>query len=165
MPADVGKPNFPSGVPLDVDNFNRWVVNAISNLQSAFIPPTTVTNLRVTPQPGGNLIDFTRSDGESYTLYINTTGSVNLATHVQLGTANRYTHSVGKAGILYYYAVQAFKGSLAGEVSPWISGTTLGLAVPAAQPDPPPATEFPFVDQETDAVAVTVPDGVDFLPL
>ncbi len=80
-------------------------------------------------------------------------------------TANRYTHSVGKAGITYYYAVQAFKGALAGDVSPWVSGVTLGLAVPAAIPTPLPATEFPFTDQETDAVAVSVPDGVDFLPL
>lgn len=165
MPADVGKPNFPSSVPLDQQNFNRWTVNAIENLQSALIPPTTVTNLRATPQPGGNLIDFTRSDGDSYTLYINTTPSVDLSQRVRMGTSNRYTHSVGKAGITYYYSVKSVKGNLNSELSPWVSGTTLGLAVAASQPTPPPATEFPFLDQETDSVQIAVPDGVDFTPV
>lgn len=165
MPADTGKPNFPRGVPLDQDSFNRWVINAIDNLQAALLPPGTVTNLRVTPQPGGNLIDFTRSDGESYTLYINTTASVNLSERVRLGQSNRYTHTIGLGGVKYYYAVKANKGALSGEVSPWVSGITLGLAVPAVNPTPVAATEFPFQDQETQAVEIAVPDGVDFLPV
>lgn len=162
MPANVGKPTFPMKVPLDQQNFNRWVLNAIENLQSAFIPPSRVSNMRCTPQPGGNLIEFTRSDGDSYTLYINTTPSLDLAQRTKLGSSNRYNHSVGIAGVRYYYAVKANKGSLGGEISAWISGTTLGLAVPAVATVPPPATEFPFVDQETDSVAVAIPDGIDF---
>ncbi len=165
MPADFGRSSLPSSVPLDQQNFNLWAWTAIQNLQASFIPPTTVTNLRVTPQPGGNLIDFTRSDGDSYTLYINTTGSIDLATRVRLGASNRYTHTVGLAGVLYYYAVKANKGALSGDVSPWVSGTTLGLAVPAANPEPPPATEFPFLDQETNSVEVAVPSGSDYLPV
>lgn len=165
MPADTGKPTFPAAVPLDQQNFNRWVLNAIENLQSAFIPPTTVTNLRATPQPGGNLVDFTRSDGESYTLYINTSPSINLSERVRLGASNRYQHNVGIAALTYYYAVKANKGSLSGEVSPWVSGTTLGLGTPAANVVPPPATEFPFQDQETEAVEVAVPSGTEFFPV
>lgn len=162
MPADFGRSSLPTGVDLAQQNFNQWAWTAIQNLQASFIPPSLVTNLRVTPQPGGNLVDFTRSDGDSYTLYINTTGSIDLATRVRLGTSNRYTHAVGVAGVKYYYAVKANKGALAGDVSPWVSGTTLGLAIPAANPTPPPATEFPFLDQETNSVEVAIPSGSDY---
>lgn len=165
MPADVGKPTFPASVPLDQQNFNRWVINAIENIRIQLIPPTLVSNLRATPQPGGNLIDFTRSDGDQYTLYINTTPSIDLATRVRLGSSNQYLHSVGIGAVRYYYAVRTSKGSLSGEVSAWVSGTTLALGTPAASVTPPPATEFPFTDQETEAVEVAIPTGIEFNPV
>lgn len=165
MSTDFGRSALPSRVPLDQQNFNLWAWNAINNLQTALLPPSTVTNLRATPQPGGNLIDFTRSDGDTYTLYINTTPSINGSERVRIGPSNRYSHNVGIAGILYYYAVKAVKGVVNGEVSPWVSGITLGLAVPAASVDPPPATEFPFVDQETDATEISVPSGGEYDPV
>lgn len=164
MTANFGRNQLPMGnIPLDQQNFNLWVWSTIQEL--AFIPATPISNFRVTPQPGGNLIDFTRSDGDSYTLYINSAPSINLATLVQLGTSNRYTHAVGSAGIQLWYTVQTNKGNLIGPFSSWLSGITLGLAVPAAVVEPPPATNFPFVDQETDAVAATVPAGGSYVPL
>lgn len=163
MPAPFGRSQLPANVPLDQQNFNQWVWSTLQ--EGAFIPPSAVDNLRVTPQPGGNLIDFTRTDGESYTLYINTTPSINLSTLVELGISNRYSHAVGIGGVKYWYAVKTNKGNLIGPISFWKSGTTLGLAVPAAAVTPPPATDFPFADQETDSVAVTVPSGSDYLPI
>lgn len=165
MPADSGRPTLPMNVPLDQQRFNQWIYTTIDNIRNQLIPPSLVSNLRCTPQPGGNLIDFTRSDGDSYTLYINTTPSIDLAERVRLGASNRYQHNVGVAGVLYYYAVKANKGTLPGEVSGWVSGTTLGLAVPAANPDPIPASEFPFQDQETDSTAIAVPKGSEFYPV
>ena len=132
---------------------------------SIVIPATPVNNTRVTPQPGGNLIDFTRTDGESYTLFINTTPSINLSTLVELGTSNRYTHAVGIGGLKFWYAVKTNKGNLVGPLSDWKDGTTLALTTPAAAVVPPVATDFPFEDQETESVAVTVPSGIDYLPI
>lgn len=165
MSTDFGRPTLPVGVPLDQQSFNLWVWNAINNLQTALLPPSTVTNLRVTPQPGGNLIDFTRSDGDTYTLYINSTPSINGAERVRIGASNRYNHNVGIGAVLFYYAVKAVKGVVNGEVSPWVSGTTLGLAVAAAAVEALPATEFPFLDQETDATEIAVPSGGEYDPV
>lgn len=163
MPSEFGRSQLPFNVPLDQQNFNLWAWTAIQGL--AFIPATPVNNLRVTPQPGGNLIDFTRTDGESYTLFINTTPSLNLATLVELGTSNRYTHAVGIGAVKYWYTVKTNKGNLVGPFSLWKDGTTLAVGTPAAAVVPPAATEFPFQDQETDSVAVTVPAGVDYNPV
>jgi hypothetical protein len=149
-------------VPFEQQRLNEWLYNSVNNIRVQLIPPTLVSNFRVTPQPGGNLIDFTRSDGDNYTLYINTTPSIDLATLVRLGSSNQYTHSVGVGGLTFYYAVRANKGNLVGDVSGWVSGITLGLAVPATTPDPIPATEFPFEDQSTDSTAVTTPLGPRF---
>lgn len=163
MSVPFGRPELPMSVPLDQRNWNSFVWNVIQ--AAVFVPATVVDNLRVTPQPGGNLIDFTRTDGESYTLYINTTPSINLSTLVELGTSNRYTHAVGIGAVKFWYAVKTNKGNLIGPISFWKSGTTLDLAIPAAAVDPPPATEFPFADQETESVAVTVPIGIGFEPI
>lgn len=162
MPADTGHATFPRNVPLDQDNFNRWVTTAIDNLRAQLIPPSLVSNLRATPQPGGNLVEFTRSDGDSYTLYINTTPSIDLAVRVRLGPSNQYSHNVGIGSVKYYYAVRANKGSLAGEVSGWVSGTTLALGTPATAAAAIPATQFPFVDQETASVQIAIPAGNDY---
>jgi hypothetical protein len=165
MSLDFGRPSLPMAVPLDQQRFNEWAYNAIQNLVAALIPPSNVSNLRCTPQPGGNLIDFTRSDGDTYTLYINTTASIDGAERVQLGASNRFAHTVGIASVKYYYAVKAKKGVVNGEVSEWVSGTTLALTTPAAAVDPPPATEFPFQDQENDSVEIAVPSAQDYFPV
>ena len=162
MSTDFGRPALPMAVPMDQQNFNQWVWSTLTNLSSQLTAPSLVSNLRVTPQPGGNLIDFTRSDGDAYTLYLNTTASIDLATRVQLGTSNRYTHAVGVGGQLYYYAVRANKGNLAGSVSGWIAGTTLAVGTPAVAVTPLPATEFPFKDQETDSTEAAYPVGPRF---
>ena len=165
MGADFGLPTLPMGVPLDQQRFNEGVLSALKNLQSALIPPTMVSNMRVTPIAGGNIIDFTRSDGESYTLYINTTGSINGAQRIDLGLANRYTNDLGQGGITRYYAIEAKTGNVHGSLSPWVAGTTLALGTAITTPTPPPATEFPFMDQETDATEVAVPSGIDYNPI
>lgn len=159
MPADVGHPALPRNVSPDQDLFNRWALNRIINLEAELIPPTRVTNFRVTPIAGGNIIDFTRCDGDNYILYLNTTASTDGAVRVELGQANRYTDNVGQASVKKYYAVKAKKGRLEGLPSDWKSGTTLALGAGITAPEPPPSTETPFTDQQTDAVEVGIPGG------
>lgn len=165
MPANVGKPALPRGVPLDQQLFNQWLLNQVTALQAAMIPASMVTNLRVTPVAGGNLVDFTRSDGDAYTLYVNSTPSVNNSLRVDLGVANRYTDDLGQGSIKRYYAVKAKKGTVPGTLSGWVSGTTLALGTPIVTPEPPPATAFPFTDQQTDSVEIAVPAGGEYDPV
>ncbi len=156
--AHVGVPNVPSSESFDRYEFDRWVRNEVLSLQAALLPPTTVTNLRATALGGGVQIDFTRSDGDAYVLYWNSTPSINMATRVDLGVANVYVDNIGADAVTRYYAVKAKKGNVSGDVSPWVSATTLAVGTAITAPDPPPGSETPFTDTETDSIAIQVPD-------
>jgi len=144
----------------------RWLRTEVLRMQQALVPPDLVTNFRVTALPGSNQVDFTRSDGDSYILYWNSTASVNGAVRIELGLANSYVDEIGKGGIHRFYAVKAKKGNVEGQVSPWKDQTTLALDVPAVVPEPPPATQTPVEDQETQSIGVGYPDkGGAFLPI
>jgi len=143
----------------------RWAHNTILTVQADVLPPRPITNLRATAVAGGIQIDFTRSDGDSYTLYKNSLPSTNLSTRIDLGTANTYTDDLGAGGMLRYYLVVSKMGSRESEPSPWVTNTSLGLTVAITPPVPPPATDTPFTDQETDSVAVQVSDHGSYVPL
>lgn len=154
MPAQTGQPGIPFGISTGLAELLQWMCNSIKNLQVELIPPTTVTNLRATAQAGAVQIDFTRSDGDDFILYVNSVPSINLALRVDLGLANKYIDDIGAGGILRYYAVKAKKGILDGQVSPWVSATTLALGTAIVPPAAVPAAEIAFTDQETDAVEI-----------
>jgi hypothetical protein len=159
---NTGAPEVDLSVPYAQQGLLRWLRKAVMDLQVALIPPTIVSNLRATALAGAILIDFTRADAESYILYINETRSINGSTRIDLQRANQYTDSLGAGSVTRYYAIKGKKGALNGELSPWVSATSLALGTPVVIPDPPPATEFPFTDQETDAVEVASPQGADY---
>src|SRR5262245_13462219 len=138
--------------------FLRWVRTELIRLQQALVQPGVVTNLRATALAGSVQIDFTRSDGDNYVLYMNDTGSVNGAVRIELGFANKYVDVVGSGAIKKYYAVKAKKGNLEGQLSPWVIQTTLALGTPVTPPEPPPATDFPFIDTESGAVGQGISD-------
>lgn len=162
--ATVGVPNVPQGTMDQVDFF-RWVRNTLVQQQEALLPPTTPTNVRATALAGAVQVDFTRSDGDAYVLYWNSTPSINLATRVDLGTANIYVDNIGDGSITRYYAIRAKKGDRNGELSPWVSATTLALGTAVTPPTPPPASDTPFTDQETDSVGVQIADRDTFIQI
>jgi len=143
----------------------RWLRTEVLRMQQALIPPALVSNFRVTALPGSNQIDFTRSDGDSYILYWNASASINGAVRIELGLANSYVDEIGDGGVHRFYAVKAKKGNVEGQVCPWRDQTTLPLDVPAVVPTPPPATQTPFEDQETQSVGIGYPDKTAFLPI
>jgi len=146
------------GVPdIASPEFLRWVRNEIVRLQQAIIQPATVTNLRATPLAGSIQVDFTRSDGDNYVLYWNTTASINEATRIELGNTNKWVDVIGSGGVKRYYAVKAKKGPVEGQVSSWVMATTLALGTPVIPPEPPPATDFPFSDTESGGIGVGFP--------
>ncbi len=155
---NVGAPAVPRG-DLEHENFDNWVRNLLVRLQSALIPPDTPTNVRATAIAGGVTVDFTRSDGDNYILYRNTTPSVNGATRIELGTANVYTDDLGAGSILRYYTVVAKKGDVNASPSPWVSATSLALGTPITPVVPPPASYLAFQNTETDATEVPTIDS------
>jgi hypothetical protein len=157
-----GSPEIPLDFNTNQQSFLRWVRDSIKELQVAIVPPTIVSNLRATPLAGAILIDFTRSDADSYILYVNTTPSINGSTRIDLQRANQYTDNLGAGSVKRYYAVKGKKGGLNGDLSPWVSATSLALGTATAVPAPPPGSEFPFTDDETDAVEIAIPQGVDY---
>ena len=95
-----------AGVPdPGAPDFLNWVRNEVLRLQQALIPPDVVTNFRATPLSGSIQIDFTRSDGDNFVLYWNSTPSVNLAVRIELVSTNKYVDNIGQGGIKRYYAV------------------------------------------------------------
>ena len=148
----VGVPNAPPG------EFFQWVRNSLLSLQADLIDAATVSNMRATALAGAVQVDFTRSDGDSYTLYKNSVPSINGATRIDLGTANVYVDNIGDSGIKRFYVVVAKKGSRDGGISSWVSATTLALGTTVTPPTPPPGTITPFTDDETDSVAIQSSD-------
>ncbi len=151
--ANVKIPEPPPG------EFFRIVRNVLVQVVAALVPPGMVTNFRVTALAGANQVDFTRSDGDSYVLYWNTTASINGAVRIDLGNANKYVDSVGDGSITRFYSVKPKKGTVSGPLSSWLSQTTLALGTAVTPPEPPPATDIPFTDSETDAVEVPYTSG------
>lgn len=162
--ANVGVPEVPPG-NFGRQAFDEWVRNTLLSLQAAIIPPADITNGRATPLAGAIQVDFTRSDGDAYVLYWNTTPSINGATRIDLGTANKYVDNIGDVGIKRWYSIRAKKGPVNGNLSPWLTATTLALGTATTPPTPPPATATPFTDQETDSIAVQFPDKDTFVPV
>ena len=147
--ANVGVPEPPRGDP-----FLQWVRNTLLGLQAALLPPGPVTNIRATALSGAIQVDFTRSDGDSYVLYWNTAPSLQGAVRIDLGGANKYVDDIGAGSVKRYYAVRAKNGNVSGEVSVWTPQTSLALGTAITPPVPPPPTETPFIDQETDSNAI-----------
>jgi hypothetical protein len=141
-------------VPLSSDQarylFDTAIRNALMGLlQTSVIPPAQVTNLQVTPGPGSNLVQFTRSDGDSFTLYWNTSASLNGATRVDLGTANRYSDNIGIAAVKRYYWVVSRLSGLESTPAGPVAGTTLALNAPLVPVAASPAAAIQAPSNET----------------
>lgn len=124
--------------------------NAVVTMQASLTVPRDISNLRVTPVAGGNVIDFTRSDADQYLLYWSTTPKLGDAQTVDMGVSSSHHHNYARDGVKIYYWVRAVKKSgVASEFVGPKSGTTLALNVNTTLPTPPPGSDDPVVD-ETD---------------
>lgn len=145
-----GIPEVPSSVDPQTRSLLTSMRNTIVRLQGSREPAKTITNLRVTPVGFGNIIDFTRSNGDSYTLWWSLTASSKDANPIGIGQQSRYKHDVGKDGVKVYYWVQTNKdngtnSALAGSKF----GVTLLSNAAVTVPDPPPPSSNPIFDDST----------------
>ena len=111
-------------------------------------PPRPVTNLVATGQTGSILIQFTRSDGDTYVLYWNTAPTREGASRIDIGNTAAYSDTVGQSAVTRYYWVTAKKGTKESEVAGYVSATTVALGVEVPPPVPPPAVDQPIYSDE-----------------
>lgn len=122
--------------------------NALNALTTAANPPRPVINLSATAQAGAILVMFTRTDGDNYTLYWNTTPSLDGATRIDLGNKGEYTDNIGASAVTRYYYVKAKKGNLESAIAGPVFETTLALDVEIIPPSRPQSTDEPVLSVE-----------------
>lgn len=145
-----GIPEVPSSVDQQSRVFMQQMRNAVVRLQGSKASARPVTNLRVTPVGFGNVIDYTRSDGDSYTLWWSLAADSTKANPIPIGQQSRYTHTVGRDGVKVFYWVQAIRDN--GQNSKLVGakfGVTLLSNAAVTIPDPPPPSDDPVFDDGT----------------
>ena len=133
--------DVPHNLPLALRDFLTQMRNAVVELQEINQPPRPVINLVATAKAGGVIIQFTRTDGDHYIVYANTTPTLKEARVVDIGNKGEYVDDIGKSAELRYYWVRAKKGNLASTITGPVFATTLGLAVEITPPIAPPTTD------------------------
>jgi hypothetical protein len=110
--------------------------DAIVQLQGSKSAPNPVTNISITPLPGGNRIQFTKSDADSYTLFWSDTPNFGESSPIDLGIANSYNDNFGLAGMKRYYWIKPKRiGGQDGRVQGPLAGISLALGT-VANPTP-----------------------------
>lgn len=160
MPVPLTLGQIPMSFTTDQANFLQSLVNAINLLQVSVLPPNAPSQLTVTPTAGGNLIQFTRSNGDAYSVYRNTVNTPNGATRFDIGLANTYNDVIGTSGAAYFYWVKAKLGQLQSTLVGPVSGTTLGLNVSIVQPAQPAPSQSPTQSNTEAGVIPGSPVGV-----
>lgn len=140
----------PHDLPVHHRKFFTEIRNAIVQLQGSKVPPRAPTNLAIVPIAGGNAIQFTRSDGDYYRLYVSNSPDFGAANVIDLGDTGQYSHVFGEAAITKFYWVKAFKSSgMPSDPAGPLSGTSLALNTGTTVPTPPPGTDTPSEDTFT----------------
>lgn len=135
MPPQLPLPEVPRVDDPALYDYLTRLHAAVVPLVSASQPPNLPSSLTVTPIAGGNVVQFSRSNGVSFNLYLSDTPDRAAATQQNLGTGNSWTDAVGVGGKKRYYWVEAVNqnGLSSGVVGPR-SGVTLALGATATVP-------------------------------
>lgn len=129
----ISMPALPQISDPQLQQWAQGIHDVVSGLYAATVAPNPPSDLRITPIAGGNVIQFTRSNAQSYSLYLGGSPDQSIATQVDLKSSNSYTDNLGLGGTLRYYWVVGLSQS--GQPSTLLgpkSGTTLALGTPAS---------------------------------
>lgn len=140
----------PRGIPevpllKDADpQLRRFLVDmrqAFLNLRPTQTPLSSPTNLVVTPQDRGNLIQFTRSaNADFFELLWSATADISKAQIINILTSNSHMDWIGQANVKRFYWVRAgyFSSSIRSNPAGPVAGTTLASGSTVNFPTPPP---------------------------
>lgn len=104
---------------------------AVESLQSTLVPPQTPTDLKVFPIPGGNQVQFARTNATNFRIYHSTTSNRADATFVDIGTSNTYNDQVGAGGVNKWYWVEALSSNQVSPLVGPVQSVTLALGTSA----------------------------------
>jgi hypothetical protein len=153
MPGQVlGIPEVPTNVEPQLRRFLVEIRKAIKRLEPSVVAPAQVSNMTATAKAGGAIIQFTRSDGDSYVLYRNTVASLNGSVRIDIGMANSYTDEIGVAAQKIFYWIKAKKGGMEGVPVGPVTATTLALNATITLPTAPPGSQQPTRSDENGQV-------------
>lgn len=149
-------------IPMGVDRQTRRTLidmrRVLINLRGQNAPPSNPSNVKVTAQAFGNLVQWTRGlNSDFHEVLWNTTSSIAGAHVVNVGDSAEWKDSIGQSGITKFYWVRAAKANGARSVE--IAGgsaTTLASNVGVNQPAPPPQSQSQYTNLQT--------GGIDYLP-
>lgn len=122
------------------------------SIRSVQAPPAQPTNLKVTAQAFGNLLQWTRSgDADGYDVFVSTTPDSTSAQIMDVGNTATYLDHVGNSGIKHWYWVRATKrnNGLKSGIVGGLSATTLASNMGVTPPTPPAPSVTQAVDLKT----------------
>jgi hypothetical protein len=138
-------PEVPFDLPEPVRRYLTHLRNAVISVNDSIAPPEVVTNFTVTPMAGGNLIEFTRSNADFYSIYWSSGFDFDKAeVLVSLGQNSRYEDPIGAGGVTRYYWVAANRRNGLRAITDFVASTSLALGTPITPPAPPPIGGTPF---------------------
>lgn len=116
-------------------------------------PPTSPSNLSVTPQAFANIVVWTRPvNADYFEVLWNSTPNLATATVVNVGNSQQWTDNVGQASITRFYWVRARKFASplikSVEAGP-VKGTTLTSGTGVTPPKLPPISQIIVLNQQT----------------
>ena len=155
-------PPVPSNIDPNLKRFLTALRTHVLSESPSIIPPEAVSNLAATAKAGGVIIQFTRSDAESYILMRNTSKVIDGAIRFDIGNSNRFVDDIGASGITAYYWVKGKKGRIEGAVAGPVSATTLDLDTAITPPSVPPGSRYPARAVETGHVEPGHPSGESY---
>lgn len=126
-------PTLPTFSDSSQQQYFQGLHEVVSGLLASTAAPNAPTNLTVSSLPGGNTVQFTRSNAISYVLFMGNSADRSQATQVNLGSTNSYIDNVGRGAVARYYWVQGLSQSgTPSTITGPKSGTTgaLGTAAP-----------------------------------
>lgn len=135
MALNTKLPEVPRTQDAALNDYLTQLHAAVMPLIEAAQPPNLPSSLTVTPIAGGNVVQFTRSNGVSFNLYMGDSPDRAKAAQQNMGSGNSWTDNVGAGAVKRYYWVEALnQNGLSSGLTPPRSGTTLALGSPSAVP-------------------------------
>jgi hypothetical protein len=160
-----GLPEVPMGIK-DAE-LRRHLIDmreCVKTLMGTLAPPAVPSNAKVTAQPLGNLVQWTRGISSDYhELLISSTPSTANAQVLDVGDSASYFHNVGDSGVKYFYWIRARKFTGARSLNVLAgSGTTLSSTSTVTPPTPPPSSQIQAKNQQTGHIEpITQPGRVE----
>ncbi len=136
----------------------------VKTLMGTLAPPAVPSNAKVTAQPLGNLVQWTRGISSDYhELLVSSTPSTQKAQVVDVGNSASYFDNIGDTGIQRFYWIRSRKFTGARSLNVFAGkGTTLASTATVTPPIAPPSSQIQALNTQTGHIEpITQPGRVE----